>query len=431
MKIKHISKLVVLPLLFGMAFISTGQDKIVVESLASQYVKNASINSDNKIKNVIMFIGDGMGPNHVRAGEIFKGSPLVFSDNTNAKWSYHGYQNTDSLTSEGFMLDTTKSLLRPDLNSSLYDDSPNPYAGSGNLTSLTCYTDSAAGGTALATGFKTTNSNIGIGPTGHHYQNLVEIASMLGKKTGVVSTDKITGATPASFLTHVDFRHLQDEIVDGIAISNANLVMGKKPDVWSSEKETLFMNNGWHLANSLTTLDKSSNQEVCVFDNLLANSTLTPDLADLTAYSLDKLDNEEGFFLMVEGSNIDTASHSNQAGTMLEELMEFDQAVQVAQDWADARGDTLIVVTADHETGALYFDEDTTSKSTIKDDIRFLSVNHSRTRVRVDVYGDISSFLTKYDEELHEQGTLNEGMEDASDNYWQNTDVFKLCVSYL
>lgn len=427
---KKIIKFITLPLL-GIILLPSSNNCCANSHLINNYVKNSNINNDNQIKNVILFIGDGMGPNHIDAGEIFKGSELVFSNPLDKKWTYHGYQNTDSLTSNGFKLDTSKSLLRPELNSTLYDNSPSPYGGSGNYLSNTCYTDSAAAGTALATGVKTTNSSIGVDQFGNELTNLVEIASSLNKKTGVLSTDKLTGATPSSFLSHVEQRHLADEILDDTLSSSANLVMAEKPSNWNSEIQTNFINSGWKYTDSFINANIESDKEIILFNGLLGGNPFLPTLADMTAYALDKLDNEEGFFLMVEGACIDTASHSNQPHTMLKELMDFEGAVQTAAHWADARNDTLIIVTADHETGALYFDRENATQENIIDEISFLSVNHSRTRVTVDVYGDISDFLSTYENELNSLGTLDENMETESLNYWDNTDIFKLCASYL
>jgi hypothetical protein len=125
---------------------------------------------------------------------------------------------------------------------------------------------------------------------------------------------------------------------------------------------------------------------------------------------------------MVEGANIDKKSHNNQAKLMLNELLGFNEAVMAAEKWASSRNDTLIVVTADHETGGLYFDRETSTQTTIVNDIKWLSRNHSRTRVDIAVYGDISEFTTLFG---HRFKTL-EGLP-----YWDNTDVFRLCSWYL
>lgn len=402
-----------------------------ISAFAQNYVRKSNINEDGKIKNVIMFIGDGMGPNHVSAAEVYKGSSVSFSNPSDERWTYHGYQNTDSLTSNGFTLDTTKSLLDPEFNSSLYDGASNPYGSTGNFMSNSCYTDSAAAGTALATGRKTNNANIGVGPLGDTYENLVEIASKLNKKTGVISTDKLVGATPSSFLVHVPERHLEDEILNQVVNSPADLIITETPGNWSSTYETEYKNKGWSVSNSITGLNKENEKELCLIDHLIANSPLAPSLTDLTMYALDKLDNENGFFLMVEASEIDKASHSNQAGTAIRELLELDQTVEMVTQWVGDRDDTLIVVTADHETGALYYNENTSTKQNIFDNIKFLSQNHSRTRVTVDVFGKIDEFIEEYKVELSAQGPLDKGLPTENKNYWQNTDVFKLCVSYL
>lgn len=401
----------------------------------TSYVSGNSTNVNNEVveptkefKNVIMFIGDGMGPNHVDAGGIYLGKKLCF-DITNDYWSYHAYANTDSRTSEGFTLDTSLSLLRPELNKTLYDGTPSPYdpnvslGASGNITT---YTDSAAGGTALATGVKVTNSRIGMDIEGNPIENLVEKAKDLGKKTGVVSSDEITGATPSSFLVHVPTRYESEMILEQVATSKADLVLAKKTSTYSNKKEyydTLYTQNGYKVFNHKNDLTTVDSKVIGIFDGVATKTDpRIPSLAELTVYALDYLDNEAGFFLMVEGANIDKQSHSNQAKLMLNELLGFNEAVEAAQMWAASREDTLIVVTADHETGGLYYDRDNTTKDTIVTDIKWLTQNHSRTRVDVAVFGDISTYINKFG---HKFSNL-EGLP-----YWDNTDVFKLCSWYL
>lgn len=382
----------------------------------------------SQFKNVIMFIGDGMGPNHVDAGGIYLGRSLCF-DVTNDYWSYHAYSNTDSSTSAGFTLDTSLSLLRPELNKTLYDGTPSPYdpnvslGASGNITT---YTDSAAGGTALATGVKVTNSRIGMDIAGNNIENLVEIAKDLNKRTGVVSSDEITGATPSSFLVHVPARYESEMILNQVAISKADLVLAKTTNAYKDKKATydsLYAQNGYTVVNQKNALTKIGNKMIGIFDGIATKTDpRIPSLAELTIFALDYLDNEEGFFLMVEGANIDKQSHANQTKLMLNELLGFNEAVEAASMWAKGREDTLIVVTADHETGGLYYDRETITKETIVADIKWLTQNHSRTRVDIAVYGDISSFVNKFGHKF----SVLEGRP-----YWDNTDVFRLCSWYL
>ena len=382
---------------------------------------------EKQFKNVIMFIGDGMGPNHVDAGGVYLGKNLCF-DVANEKWAYHAYSNTDSRTSEGFTLDETKSLIRPEFNKSLYDGTPSPYGNEslGVGGNITTYTDSAAGGTALATGVKVTNSRIGLDIKGNKLENLVEIAHSLNKKTGVVTSDEVVGATPASFMAHVPARYEADMILEDIPESNIDLVLAKTCSAYKNNKikyNSLYTENGYKVIENKTSIAKNSDKLIGLFDGVATKiDPRIPSLAELTVFALDFLDNEEGFFLMVEGANIDKQSHSNQTKLMLKELLGFNEAVEAATNWADSREDTLIVVTADHETGGLYYDRDNATKESIVSNIKWLSQNHSRTRVDIAVYGDISGFTNKFGSQFK---TL-EGLP-----YWDNTDVFRLCSWYL
>ena len=401
--------------------------KDVISYTVDNFNKNKIVNKDNKIKNVILFIGDGMGHNHVDAGGIYKGEPLVFDTDL---YSFHGFVDTDSLTSEGFTLDTSKSLIRPDENPSLYDGKPSPYDSNVSLGSdgnITTYTDSAAGGTALATGERTTNSRIGMNYNGESIENLVEIAKGLNKKAGVISSDNLVGATPSSFLVHVGERHLESDILKEVSKSPADLILCKNVDEYKNNELTykqLYLNNGFEVNYNVSNLNKSSERILGLFDGIVTkqDDPRAPTLKDLTVFGLDYLDNEEGFFLMVEGANIDKKSHSNQTILMLNELLAFNDAVIAATEWANNRDDTIIIVTADHETGGMYYNYDTSTQDTIIEDIKWLSMNHSRSRVDVAVYGSIDEFTNLYFKNVN---TI-EGLP-----YIKNTDVFKLCASYL
>lgn len=383
-----------------------------------------TITSTDKIKNVIMFIGDGMGPNHVDAGGIYKGSPLCF-DVTDENWTYHAYSNTDSRTSYGFTLDTTKSLLRPEENSTLYDKTPSPY-GDEVSTLGTPYTDSAAGGTALATGVKVTNARLGMDINNQPIENLVEIAKGLNMKTGVVTSDNIVGATPSSFLVHVGERHQSEEILNQVATSKADLILAKNTSDYKNNKakyESLYKNNGFDVIYDKASLKKESNKIIGLFNGVMAKTDpRAPSLEELTAFSLDYLDNDEGFFLMVEGARIDKESHSHQTEVMFQQLLGFDRAVETAQRWAEGRDDTIIVVTADHETGGLYYNRSIATQKNIVDEVKWLTSNHSRTRVDIAIYGDISRYIEKNKNRF---STL-EGVP-----YWDNTDVFRICCEHL
>lgn len=395
---------------------------------AQDVENNNTIETQSKIKNVILFIGDGMGPTHVDAAGLYQGKPLVF-DVTDENWTYHAYSNTDSRTSEGFTLDTSKSLLRPEENASLYDGMPSPYDPNVNLGAngvITTYTDSAAGGSALACGEKLTNSRIGMDYNGNPIENLVEIAAGLNKKTGVVSSDTLVGATPSDFLVHVGERHLSDEIIRGVANSPVDLVLTKTDSSYTNNKDTyesLFKTNGFDISYDTSSLSKESDKILGLFPGIMPKKDpRAPTLEELTAFALDYLDNDNGFFLMVEGAAIDKKAHSNQSKLTIDETLGFNDAVEAATLWAEGRDDTVILVTADHETGGLYYNRETSTQENIIQEMKWLTYNHSRTRVDIAIYGNIEEYINKYSSNF---STL-EGLP-----YWDNTDVFKFCSYYL
>lgn len=383
-----------------------------------------NLNTNKKIKNIICFIGDGMGVNQVNAGGIYFDKPLCFADESNKQWSYHALVNTDSLTSQGFTLDETKSLIHPDENKTLYDATPSPYGNSTIVNNITPYTDSAAGGTAIATGKKVTNSRIAMDIKGNHIESILDIAHRLGKKTGVVTSDELVGATPSSFLAHASDRYLFDDILETTLTSGADYIAATKPSNWSDTWESRYRNAGYQIGYNSSILDTNNDKVVCLPDEITPlDNKRYPTLTECTQFGLDYLDNsEEGFFLMVEGAKIDKACHANNQYYMMRELEGFNNAVYEAQKWASMRDDTIILVTADHECGGMYYPYATATQENILDNIKFKSTNHSRARVRLDIFGDISTFVNKFQDEFE---TL-EGLP-----YWDNTYSFNLMCSYL
>ena len=187
--------------------------------------------------------------------------------------------------------------------------------------------------------------------------------------------------------------------------------------------ESLYKNNGFDVIYDKASLKKESNKIIGLFNGVMAKTDpRAPSLEELTAFSLDYLDNDEGFFLMVEGARIDKESHSHQTEVMFQQLLGFDRAVETAQRWAEGRDDTIIVVTADHETGGLYYNRSIATQKNIVDEVKWLTSNHSRTRVDIAIYGDISRYIEKNKNRF---STL-EGVP-----YWDNTDVFRICCEHL
>ena len=357
-------------------------------------------------KNVILFIGDGMGVTTVEATRIYNGGHLAMTDYFD--FELLAYSRTDSITSTGFAYDESKNLIDPGVNEELYDGTPSPYGSDslGTSGNITLYTDSAAGGTALATGQLTTNSRLAMDQFGNPITSILEQASGLGKKTGVLTSDTIDGATPAAFLSHVGARHDKSGILQSIATSPADLIIGQEPSEMKNNRSTytsLYESKGFDVTFKADDLDINSSRIFSAIPGILPQGIFTPTLEDLTIFSLDYLDNDEGFFLMVEGANIDKQAHANQSILVIEETLGFDHAINAARHWVGDRKDTLIVITADHETGALSFlqDPSTLTKETVIENMKWLSTNHSRSLVRVDVSGDVREYLQKYEDELN------------------------------
>jgi alkaline phosphatase len=228
--------------------------------------------------------------------------------------------------------------------------------------SLGQVTDSAAAGTALATGNKTTNARVGQLPDRTQLENIVEFAQSLNKSTGIVSTREIVDATPATFTTHVSDRHDYTEIARQLVEdANLDLILGGGNNRFSSAQKSTMVSNGFALVyNRSSMLGVISGRIMGLFASydmpyeIDRNYTSTPSIAEMINKSLELLSQDpDGFFLMVEGGLIDVAAHAANKVNDALETIEFDRAVKVALDYVEAHTNTILIVTADHETMGL------------------------------------------------------------------------------
>ncbi len=297
-------------------------------------------------KNVIYVIGDGMGFNHIENTKLYMGEDkLRFED------YYVGEVTTYSANSD--------------------------------------VTDSAAAATALATGVKTKNGRVGVDGEGNTLENLMEISKKYGKKTGVVTTDTLDGATPGGFSAHVDDREKIYEMHAQQQTGKVDLLIGKYSaayDIYRPE----FEKNGFQYADMLAGLNALPKGDKCLgnIDNLTpiygdyVSADAVP-LKSLVEYALDFLsDDKDGFTLMVEGAYIDKHSHSNDIWKMMYALMDLNDAIEYILDWASERTDTSVIITADHETGAL---QKAASKEELARDL-YTSTGHSASNVPLYLY---------------------------------------------
>ena len=280
-------------------------------------------------KNVILFIVDGLGSAQIALGRGVNGGPLFLDQ---ARWDAKGTLDSSSL--DGI-------------------------------------TDSAAGGTALAAGVETHNGWLSMVPTADGgaaiAETVLERAEDRGKTTGLISDSYITDATPGAFAAHVTSRSSSLEISGQMAGQGIEFLMGgglrqggvepllDDPSVtyvWSKTEMDSYVATGgagpvygffdsWNMVYNLDRDDEG----VAVTD---------PTLPEMTAAALATLSKDsDGFFLMVEAGLVDWAGHARDGASLASEMIEADQALRVARDWAQSRSDTLIILTGDHETGNL------------------------------------------------------------------------------
>lgn len=239
-------------------------------------------------KNLILLIGDGMGVYQTKLFDYLEDT----SDYSDGEDIFYGY-----------ML---------------------PYHGFSRTNSYTGVTDSAAGGTALACGYKTNNSYLGLDKDGNEIKSLTELAAELGKSTAVMSTENKTGATPSSFSSHTDNRSNTDEILE--------------------DQLNLFMTHGTIVECGYDYYDANR-------VNKSIEKRITNTLGQL---SLQK----KGFFVMYEEAHIDKKCHNNDMESTFLALLRFNQAIARFMEFAFYNPDTAVLITADHETGGLLPTED-------------------------------------------------------------------------
>jgi alkaline phosphatase len=325
--------------------------------------------TETKVKNVIMIIGDGMGPQQVG---------LLLSYARQAPHSVIVNRTT--------ALDRMMDQGRLGISMTYTADS--------------LVTDSAASATQLATGKFAGAEMLGLDKDGNTQENIIEKARRLGKATGLVSDTRITHATPAAFASHQTHRSHENSIPEDLLATGADVMLsgglsywipeqandkkslvhqqlaratGNSIEIKSSRKDAKNLLNvaqqkGYTLAFNNEQLQKSNGKTLGLFaDSGMQNGIVEthfkedakreqPTLKDMSAQALKILDrNERGFFLMIEAGQIDWASHRNDTGLLLHEMLRFNDTLNTVLDWAANRQDTLIIVTADHETGGFGF----------------------------------------------------------------------------
>jgi len=320
--------------------------------------------SGSEVKNLILLIGDGMGPQEI-------GLAL----------SYARYSESPALKDRALALEK----LMNEGTTGIALTSPEGFL----------VTDSAASATQIATGKKSRPGMIGLDRDGNRAESILEKARKSGRSAGLVSDTRITHATPAAFAAHRPSRAMESEIALDILDSGAEMLLSGGLRHWlpggtdgsalkpagsvgfpvrSARKDGRNLLEEVRSQGYATVFDRASLKEssspklLGLFaasempDAITVNRTRShkertvPTLAEMTEKALQTLSqNKKGFFLMVEGGQIDYAGHSNDAGRLLHEMLVFNEAADVVYRWARGRSDTLVVVIADHATGGFSF----------------------------------------------------------------------------
>ena len=272
-------------------------------------------------RNVILMIGDGMGLSQLSSAYYFQEDTTKYKEPSFSRFSFIGLAKTSS--------------------------------GAERVT------QSPAAATALATGHKTYNNAVGVDLDTVPWENIVELLSKQGYMTGVIATSHITDATPAGFYAHQPDRYMQREIAEDLVTSDVDFFAGGGLNVFidTTGRDAFKENNIQVEFARLKKIKKPEPGDRYGF--LLAPDRMPPILngrkdflEKATSIAVDFLSTgESGFFLMVEGSQIDWAGHGNNARYMISEVNDFEKVVGEVLDYADKDGETLVIVTADHETG--------------------------------------------------------------------------------
>ena len=290
--------------------IYSGGAKYTVETFTQKF-------KSKKPKNVIMMIGDGMGVAQVFAGLTANGGHL-FLDN----FKCIGFSKTQS--SDNYI------------------------------------TDSAAGGTALSAGQKTYNGAIAVNTDTVAIKTILEMAEDKGMATGLVSTSAITHATPASYIAHQGSRGSYEDIAADFLKTDIDVFIGGGWNHFAVRKDKRdltkdLQQKGYQVLRNMDDIYKVKSGKLAGLtadehNDVVPKRKMSLPLSTQTALNILN-QNKKGFFIMIEGSQIDWGGHQNNTGYIVKEMLDFDQAIGKALEFAANDGETLIIVTADHETG--------------------------------------------------------------------------------
>lgn len=412
-------------------------------------------------KNVIVMISDGCGYNQIVAASVYQ------------------YGETGTQVYEHFPFNYAMSTY------SIGSYDPNQAWTSFDYVKSGA-TDSAAAATAMSTGVKTYDAAIGVDVNGNPLKNIAQRAEELGKATGVVTSVEFSHATPAGFVAHNVHRDNYEQIAREMILNSAtDVIMGAGHPWFGNNGQPKTTPNTYKYVGGQSTWDGLVNDSLTVadadgdgiadpwaliqkrdeFQKLMSGETpkrvcgvaqvyttlqqsrsgdgkaapfavplnkTVPTLAEMTSGALNVLDNDpDGFFLMVEGGAVDWAGHANQSGRIIEEEIDFNKAVEAVVDWVKKNsnwGETLLIVTGDHETGYLTGPGSNPTWQPLVNNgagnlpgMQWNSDNHTNSLIPLFAKGDAARFFKGYADQT----------DPVRGSYVDNTEVAKLIFEIM
>ena len=324
---------------------SSNTEVIKIGSEKTEYLNIEEFPHGLKAKNIILAVGDGTGLNQVMLSRLAIGG--MDHKLSIDQLPYHGISLTHSYNN--------------------------------------IYTDSAAAATTWATGHKTKNRYLSIDVNKEKLQTITEMLSKKSYIFGLVATSSITHATPAAFYAHIDSRYKYSEIAEQLIDSPINIAMGGGLEFFDIEK----IEDSHHILTNKKSFNLNFNDSkkvIGLFDNDgIYRDPEKPTQREMTDFTLKYLNKNQcnGFFLMTEGSQIDWAAHDNNANEMITEFRDFDLTIKDLINFVTQNKETLLIITADHETGGLQIlkqDDDSVI-------VQWGTGSHTSTPVGVYTYG--------------------------------------------
>ena len=335
---------------------------------ATEPASYSVLENAGSIQNVILIIGDGMGLQHIRAGALYDGKEYGFTG-----WPMVRV-NTQAL----------------DISGALSED----------------YPDSVAASTAMATGVLTANEFVGRSIDGTDLQTILDVASAMGKSTGMVTTDFLFNGTPAGYTAHANSRNDRIPILETQLDSGVNLLCGAVNESCTIMAQQI-REKGYAYCEDFTKLSDTFHSDKAYWQLDLWSNEATLGLPEVSLEALRYLDQDEnGFVLVIEQAHIDKYCHHQQFQDLCIAVSDLNKTVETVMNWLGDRTDTAVLVTADHETASLqvsdkagkYKETLTAADSGASQDISytFRTPNHTITNVALYTYGFTADF-TKSD----------------------------------